>query len=149
MDSKTDESLTSMETKSGYAYTMDVVKSTEKGYQTIITISAIFLSPGSAWGRAALGPEATIGKNDSCPHASKALHYPPHHLFFRHISSSSVWDFMARIASTFPARGIGSRYGQAFLMAPRPALSRPPYPPQSLQNISSIPPFCTNRDIVT
>lgn len=39
MDTKTDESLTSMGTKSGYAYTMDVGKSTEKGYQTIITIS--------------------------------------------------------------------------------------------------------------
>ncbi len=39
MDTKTDESLTSMGTKSGYAYTMDVGKSSEKGYQTIITIS--------------------------------------------------------------------------------------------------------------
>lgn len=39
MDSKTDESLTSMGTKSGFAYTMDVGKSTEKGYQTIISIS--------------------------------------------------------------------------------------------------------------
>ena len=39
MDTKTDESLTSMGTKSGYAYTMDVGKSPEKGYQTIITIS--------------------------------------------------------------------------------------------------------------
>lgn len=39
MDSRTDESLTSMGTKSGYAYTMDVGKSTEQGYQTIITIS--------------------------------------------------------------------------------------------------------------
>ena len=39
MDTKTDESLTSMGTKSGYAYTMDVGKSTEKGFKTIITIS--------------------------------------------------------------------------------------------------------------
>gem|GEM_PF-1776002 len=39
MDTKTDESLTSMGTKSGYAYTMDVGKSTEQGYRTIITIS--------------------------------------------------------------------------------------------------------------
>jgi len=39
MDTKTDESFTSMGTISGLAYTMDVGKSTEKGYQTIITIS--------------------------------------------------------------------------------------------------------------
>jgi hypothetical protein len=39
MESKTDESLTSMGTKSGYAYILDVGKSTENGYQTIITIS--------------------------------------------------------------------------------------------------------------
>lgn len=39
MDTKTDESLTSMGTKGSYAYTMDVGKSTEKGYQTVITIS--------------------------------------------------------------------------------------------------------------
>jgi hypothetical protein len=39
MESQTDESLTSMGTKSGYAYILDVGKSTENGYQTIITIS--------------------------------------------------------------------------------------------------------------
>lgn len=39
MDTKTDESLTSMGTKNGYAYTMDVGKSTDEGYQTVITIS--------------------------------------------------------------------------------------------------------------
>ncbi|MCX7841628.1 MAG: hypothetical protein N2489_00955 [Clostridia bacterium] len=39
METKTDESLTSMGTKNGYAYTMDVGKSSEQGYQTIITIS--------------------------------------------------------------------------------------------------------------
>lgn len=38
-DTKTDESLTSMGTKSGYAYTMDVGKSTEQGYRTTIAIS--------------------------------------------------------------------------------------------------------------
>ena len=39
METKTDDSLTSMGTKNGYAYTLDIGKSTEKGYQTIITIS--------------------------------------------------------------------------------------------------------------
>lgn len=39
MDTKTDESLTSMGTKSGYAYTLDVGKSNEKGYLTTISIS--------------------------------------------------------------------------------------------------------------
>ncbi|QCX34124.1 hypothetical protein FDN13_10625 [Caloramator sp. E03] len=40
MDTKTDESLTSFGTKSGYTYNLDVGKSSEmEGYQTIITIS--------------------------------------------------------------------------------------------------------------
>lgn len=39
MDTKTDTSLTSAGTKDGYAYTINVGKSPEKGYQTSITIS--------------------------------------------------------------------------------------------------------------
>lgn len=39
METKTDESLTSMGPKGTYAYTLDVGKTTEKGYQTTITIS--------------------------------------------------------------------------------------------------------------
>ncbi len=39
MNTKTEESLTSMGTKGGYAYTMDVGKSSEKGWQTVISIA--------------------------------------------------------------------------------------------------------------
>ncbi len=39
MDTKTSESLTSMGTKSGYAYTLDIGKSSEEDYLTSIAIS--------------------------------------------------------------------------------------------------------------